>query len=604
MTEYVTDRSVIMKNRRFAQIIALLLVVVICLTACSQKVEPDLQKTEPTVKNNVEEVMFERIWKHDEAQDRDIEYAIILGLDSAEEAVWSYITDEYPVSQVDLVEEVLITQTQYIFCEDGALKSLDISTGEILWENREFEGYSAWGVEADNGNLYFCSYLGTSFFAVDKDGKTLYKMESFGPEYSWAHDIRMEGDKIAVPLGLGPEELRGPDGFVMLVDPDDYSFALQNPEIPEAEPVVLPALAGDIAQVLPLDSGAVAVLYTDGTVGVAGNNELAAKAASWKNVAQLYYGTEEGTLLARMADGTAASTEYNLSGWRNLKELYVNYEGIAGLKEDGTIVAVGSWTNGSPDGWTEIRELYLSWNAWGLKMDGSLVCTDDTYYKELASQQNVRQLLFGHGIYAVLEDGGIFCEDFGETEFKQLKDAASLTVIDGWLFGLTADGQLLAQTRDGWVYNDGDSLTMEERPNEETNPNIYPEASRYQNIMALDYQNALIMLKYDGTVDTVNVACYWDLSDWNGIEKITVASIGDWGSPRIYGVRADGSVIVADADYQQESNNTDNYLGWRVVDLFYGDTPWYTSGVVGITAEGTLVGDGDYANTDFSVLIR
>lgn len=594
-----------MKNRRFSRIIALLVAAVICLTACSQNVEQDPQKTEPVAKNKVEKVMFERIWKHDAEQDQDIEYAIILGVDSNGKSVWSHMTAEYPVSQVDLVEEVLSTQTQYIFCENGSLTALDVSTGEVLWENKEFEGFSAWGVEANNGNLYFCSYLGTSFFAVDRGGNTLHKIKSFGTEYAWAHHIWMEGDKIAVHLELGPDELRGPEGFVMLVDPADYSFELQqNPEIPEAEPVVLPALAGDIAQVLPLDSGAVAVLYTDGTVGVAGNNELAAKAASWKNVAQLYYGTEEGTLLARMADGTAASTEYNLSGWRNLKELYVNYEGIAGLREDGTIVAVGSWTNGSPDGWTEIRELYLSWNAWGLKMDGSLVCTDDTYYKELASQQNVRQLLFGHGIYAVLEDGGIFCEDFGETEFKQLKDAASLTVIDGWLFGLTADGQLLAQTRDGWVYNDGDSLTMEERPNEETNPNIYPEDSRYQNIKALDYQNALIMLKYDGTVDTVNVACYWDLSDWNGIEKITVASIGDWGSPRIYGVRADGSVIVADADYQQESNNTDNYLGWRVVDLFYGDTPWYTSGVVGITAEGTLVGDGDYANTDFSVLIR
>lgn len=595
-----------MKNRRFSHMIAFLVAAVICLTACSQNVGSAPQKTEPIMKNKVEKVMFERIWKHDESQDRDIEYAIILGLDSNGESVWSHVTDEYPVAQDDVVAEVLNTQSQYIFCEDGALISLDISTGEILWENREFEGYGVWGVEADNGNLYFCGYLGTSFFAVDENGKTLHKIESFGAEYDWAHDIRLEGDKIAVTLGLGPEELRGPDGFVMLVDPEDYSFALQSAEIPEvaADPLALPALAGDIAQVLPLDSGAVAVLYTDGTVGVAGNDELAAKAASWKNVVQLYWGTQEGTLAARMADGTAVSTEFDLSGWRNVKELYFGYECMAGLTKEGAVVTAGSWTGVSPEGWTGIQKLYLNWDVWGLKTDGSLICTNETNYQDLCSLQNVSQLQFGHGTYVILEDGIIVSDSFSEMEFKYLQNAESFTVVDGWLFGLSADGRLLAQTRDGWVYNNGDYFTLDERQNEETNPNIYLEDIRYQNIRALDYQHGLILLKNDDTVDTINVDHYWDLSEWEGIDKITTAYVGDWGQPRIYGIRENGSVIVADADYQQESTDTDHYLGWNVVDLFYGDTPWYMSGVVGITAEGTLVGDGDYADTDFSVLIR
>lgn len=595
-----------MINRRIFRIIALLMAVVICLTACSQNVEPDSQTTEPTKKNKVEKVMFERIWKHDEAQDRDIEYAIILGLDSNGESVWSHVTDEYPVAQDDVVTEVLNTQTQYVFCEDGALVSLDIASGEVLWENKDFEGYGVWGVEADNGNMYFCGYLGTSFFAVDENGKTLHKIESFGAAYDWAHDIRLEGDKIAVTLGLGPEELRGPDGFVMLVDPADYSFTLQSTGIPEemADPVALPALAGEIAQVLPLDSGAVAVLYTDGTVGVAGNDELAAKVASWKHVEQLYWGTQEGALVAHMADGTAASTEFDLSGWSNLQELYVGYECMAGLTKEGTVVTAGSWPDGSPEGWTGIQELYPNWGVWGLKMDGSLICTNETDYKDLCSLQNVNQLLFGHGIYVILEDGRIVSDCFSESEFQYLRNAESFTVIDGWLFGLSADGRLLAQTRDGWVYNNGDYFTVDERPEEDSNPKINLEDVRYQNIKALDYQGGLILLKNDGTVDTVNVSCYWDLGKWEGIDKVITACVGDWGQPRIYGIRADGSVIVADVDYQQKANNTDNYLGWRVVDLFYGDAPWYTSGVVGITAEGTLVGDGDYANTDFSVLIR
>lgn len=594
-----------MKNRRFSRIIALLVAAVICLTACSQNVEQDPQKTEPVAKNKVEKVMFERIWKHDAEQDQDIEYAIILGVDSNGKSVWSHMTAEYPVSQVDLVEEVLSTQTQYIFCENGSLTALDVSTGEVLWENKEFEGFSAWGVEANNGNLYFCSYLGTSFFAVDRGGNTLHKIKSFGTEYAWAHHIWMEGDKIAVHLELGPDELRGPEGFVMLVDPADYSFELQqNPEIPEAEPVVLPALAGDIAQVLPLDSGAVAVLYTDGTVGVAGNDELAAKVASWKHVEHLYCGTQEGALAARMADGTAASTEFDLSGWSNLKELYFGYECMAGLTKEGTVVTAGSWLDGSPDGWTGIQELYLNWDVWGLKTDGSLICTNETNYQDLCSLQNVSQLQFGHGTYVILQDGRIVSDCFDESEFQYLRNAESFTIVDGWLFGLSADGRLLAQTRDGWVYNNGDYFTIDERPEEDSNPKINLEDVRYRNIKALDYQGGLILLKNDGTVDTVNVSCYWDLSQWRDIQKITTASIEDGWNPRIYGIRSDGSVIAADAGYQQESVDTDRYLGWYVADLFYADAPWFTSGVVGITPEGTLVGDGEYANTDFSVLIR
>ena len=48
-----------MKNRRFSRIIALLVAAVICVTACSQNVEQDPQKTEPVAKNKVEKVMFE-----------------------------------------------------------------------------------------------------------------------------------------------------------------------------------------------------------------------------------------------------------------------------------------------------------------------------------------------------------------------------------------------------------------------------------------------------------------------------------------------------------------------------------------------------------------
>lgn len=217
-----------MKNGRFFQILTLLMAAVICLAACSRRGEPEQTKETAPEKNQVEEILFERLWKHDEETDQDVEYAMILGVDANEEPLWSHVTRKYPVAMMDTVEEVLRTETQYVFCEYGTLVSLDISTGEVLWENEEFKGFGVWGIEAENGNLYFCGYLGTSFFVTDETGKTLHRIDSFGPEYDWAHDIRFEGDKIAVPLGLGPQELQGPDGFVAYVNPRDYSFEVQS----------------------------------------------------------------------------------------------------------------------------------------------------------------------------------------------------------------------------------------------------------------------------------------------------------------------------------------------------------------------------------------
>jgi len=374
----------------------------------------------------------------------------------------------------------------------------------------------------------------------------------------------------------------------------------------ESAEYMLPALAGDIAQILPMDSGAVAVLYTDGTVGVAGNDALAGKVSSWKNVKQLYLGTEENHLAAKMADGTAVSTQYDLSGWRDLKELYISWEGIVGLTENGQVFTVGEWEYGNPNGWTEIHDFYLGdFACFGLKNDGSVVCTEESIYMEICSLKNVRQLLVDNGTYAILEDGSIVSDSCDGSELEDLRGAAKFMTDGGWLFGLSADGRLLARTSDGWVYNNGDYFTDERRENEEETPNIRLGDIRFRNIKEIFYQNALIMLKYDGTVDTVNVDHYWDLSAWKNVEKLITANADEWGEPRIYGVREDGSVIVADAGYQQKSVNMENYLGWQVVDLYSGqNTIWGQTGAVGITQEGTLVGDGDYADTDFSVLIR
>ena len=382
-------------------------------------------------------------------------------------------------------------------------------------------------------------------------------------------------------------------------------------DTPEKDSIALPALAGDIAQVLPMEYGAVAVLYTDGTVGVAGNKELEELVSAWKNVVQLYLGTEEGTLAARKDDGTAVSTEYDLSGWHDVKELYVCWQGIAGLTEHGEIIAVGPWEYSNPDGWTKIRDFWISdGDCFGLKEDGTIICEEQSYYERILSWENIRQLYFTPDIFAVLEDGSVVA-NYGD-DYNHILDnlqGAVKFIDNGWPFALSADGRLLAVTaEEDWVYNNGDYFTTTEHENVDDYPNIYIHDIRFQNIKDIYEHHALVMLKYDGTVETVNIDHYWDLGEWKDIETILTTHTynHEWGdTPRIYGVKKDGSVIVAESEYNEESITMDNYLGWRVLKLFKGENERYgLESVVGITPEGTLVGDGYYADTDFSVLIR
>jgi len=219
-----------MKNRFVFKIAALVITIMLCMgtfSSCAQNTEEEPLMVLPEEEISVEGIRFERIMKYDEEQDLYVEYAVIMGVASEDEVLWTHITDKYPCGQLDMVEEVLATGSQYVYAEDGTLVSLDCSSGEVLWKNREKTGYGVKGIEGENGDLYFCAYQGAAFLVVDSRGDTLHKIESFGQEYNWAYDIRMEDGKVAVVLEHGPSELRGPEGFVFFVDPSDYSFMSQ-----------------------------------------------------------------------------------------------------------------------------------------------------------------------------------------------------------------------------------------------------------------------------------------------------------------------------------------------------------------------------------------
>ena len=105
------------------------------------------------------------------------------------------------------------------------------------------------------------------------------------------------------------------------------------------------------------------------------------------------------------------------------------------------------------------------------------------------------------------------------------------------------------------------------------------------------------LLNKDGTVYHIPCEVEWDLRGWDHIEKVYGAADADWNDMMFYGIKQDGSVIrTYYYREQQTQTTTDQYLGWKLQEIYTGE-----GGVVGLTTDGKLVGDGIYANTDFSV---
>lgn len=73
-----------------------------------------------------------------------------------------------------------------------------------------------------DGTLYYCSFYGPDFGAIDKDGNGLYEVESFYPGYYWAYEVHYEGDHVDVKMDGTPSG----EETVIRVNLSDYSYSV------------------------------------------------------------------------------------------------------------------------------------------------------------------------------------------------------------------------------------------------------------------------------------------------------------------------------------------------------------------------------------------
>lgn len=169
-------------------------------------------------------VEFERI----QAEDFQ-EYAVLTGVDADGSIAWVYETDVYELAQLDQITEIGCHDDGYYFCEGGIIKCLNLSTGELMWENYDFGGsVSDWLFDAD-GNLYVCGYFGPDLIAVTPEGMTAMFVGSANEEFYWPYDLSWANENtIEIIYEGGGMNQELPES--LFIDVSDVQYASMEPE--------------------------------------------------------------------------------------------------------------------------------------------------------------------------------------------------------------------------------------------------------------------------------------------------------------------------------------------------------------------------------------
>lgn len=370
--------------------------------------------------------------------------------------------------------------------------------------------------------------------------------------------------------------------------------------------------AADIRQILPMRDGSVAVLYADGTVRVSENSQFSEDVPDWKHVKQIYYHNildwrdgewhDESSLVGLTEGGAVLTTDGSLSGWRKVKELLFTWQGAVGVTNDGCVLIDGTWEDEASQAtlagmknvdtlvYSDIQSTFAC-----LKKDGTVHLISENGYLDPygVPWNNVKEVRdSGHSFYVIRKDGTV--DGDAEDDYSGLNGAAKVVDYEDWLFGISADGRLLTHNGGNIYTNTGDMVVdIPGSPYYDGEVNI----DQFDQVADIIAFWGLILLNKDGTVDVIGASPSWDLSDWRNIQQVCGTSDSDWENVTLYGIKKDGSVITTRYNWNRMMQTvTDQYRGWKLQDLYTGN-----GGVVGLTTDGKLVGDGIYENVDFSV---
>ena len=269
-----------------------------------------IEGTELDIPQGVAQVQFQHFEGPDEAKGGEAtEKAIIVGLDAGGNPVWTHLTDvKTELYQTARLAEIGYVNDRYYYTDDDTLVILDAANGQIIKKVRDFgSGCTGFDV-APNGNLYLCCYWGPYFIEADKNGKVLYKIESFGDEYDWASGIRVEGDSAYVHFDLGPEPY-SESGYTFCIDLNSHSFRQSNASMQAFEKPTSSTGSGLPSDIQPGD------LVSFGTYEQDGNSSNGQEPIEWITLAR--EGNEVLLFSTKGLDSLAYSVSKNTADWES-----------------------------------------------------------------------------------------------------------------------------------------------------------------------------------------------------------------------------------------------------------------------------------------------
>ena len=343
-------------------------------------------------------------------------------------------------------------------------------------------------------------------------------------------------------------------------------------------------------------------LRSDGTVLYAGDDTAAARNFStWKDVVRL---EKQGWLyiVGYQADGGICLqsfdpwgysdlwTQEELSGWKGIRDLQIEYDFCAGLCSDGTVVLVSRgpdisrYMNNKISSWQNIVQIIGGgYGLLGLRQDGGIEyagCSEDSEENwgidSFIGLQGIRELVNGeYGPYAIRYDGTIVPGDSGN--FHGIK---KLYFASDSMFGLRQDGTVAV-----YYYYDDPRLN---------------EVASWRNVVDLGFtvdgwaRYVPAALCADGTVRTVTRGYggepygEWDVSGWSGVSQLYS------GSYYTIGLKRDGTLLVTGGefgsfDFLSQLRSWNNIIG-----IYASHCESMESGhIVGLRADGTVVAAGN-----------
>ena len=321
---------------------------------------------------------------------------------------------------------------------------------------------------------------------------------------------------------------------------------------------------------------------------------LADVSPGWTDIVQIAAGyshtvgvKDNGTVVAV---GWNDEGQCDVGGWTGINQTAAGLHHTVGLKSDGTVVAVGLNDEGQCNvgNWTGIIQVAAgAQHTVGLKTDGTVVAVGDNYYGEcdVGGWTDIVQVAAGMGWHTVgLEDDGtvvaVGWNDDGQCNVGSWTDIVQVSANYNHTVGLKSDGTVVAV---------GDNSEGQ------CNVGTWTGITR---VAAGSFHT--VGLEDDGTVVAVgnNGAGQCDVGGWTGIVQVAA------GTYHTVGLKSGGTVVAVGLNDEGQCGNivTETVTNGTVDATEEADTRVVVTGTATVTVFPYDDNPGGSAPTGFNAL--